>query len=280
MNYKFSKNKNFYPYEYCELYTDPDYPSYSYEDFDIYRHLNGQDHPPISKLNKSTIFYELIEILHHIKFHNYKNICDFSSLGVFKELVDYKFSKCKYKHCLNIESFTPPKVDLFFFDAEITRRYLFFIIYVLFNNQNNNGSCIIRMKTKNIEFIYLLTTLFEKTNICKPDVMTHDNESFYVICQNYNNTYDYDLGKYIIQNMEMNIYTGIPCYFINIMNEIFTLIRQKYLFHKKNVLFFKCLDLCKLERLKNKNICDCIKWCQTYDIPYNIVKINIFNDKI
>lgn len=278
MNYKFFKNKNFYPDKYYESYIEPDYPLYIYEDFDIYRYLNGAE--PISKVIKSFVFYELIEILYHIKFHNYKNICDISSSGSFKELAEYKFSKCKYTHCIDIETFLHSNVDLFFFDAESNRRYLFFIIYVIFNNQSNNGSSIIRMKSKNIEFLYLLTTLFGKTNICKPDVMSNDNEYFYVICQNYNNTYNFDLGNYILQNMQLTIYEGVPCYFINIVNEIFSLIRQKYLLHKKNIIFFKCLDLCKLERLKNKNIYDCIKWCQTHELPYNMVKINIFNNKI
>jgi hypothetical protein len=110
--------------------------------------------------------------------------------------------------------------------------------------------------------------------------MTNDNEDYYVICQNFHNTYDYDLGKYIMKNIDKNIYNGVPCHFINVVNEIFVLMHQRYLFHKKNTEYIKCLDICKLERLKNKNIYECIKWCQTYNIPYNTIKMNIFNDKI
>lgn len=280
MNYKFSKNKNFYPDKYDELYIEPEWVLYEDENYDVYSYLNGNDCLPISKLNKSNVFYELVELLYHIKFHKYKKISDVSHTNDFKQLIEYKFLHYTYNQYSDIQSFQSPNTDLFFFNTDANRDYLFFIIYVICNNQSNNGSSIIRMNYKNTEFIYLITTLFEKTFICRPTVMSSNNEDFYVICQNYNNTYKYDLGKYIIQNMKTNIYIGVPCHFINVINEIFVLIKQKYLLYKKNITFLKCVDLTKLDRIRNKNIYDCIKWCQTYDIPYNMNKVNIFNDKI
>lgn len=282
MYYTFSKNKNVF-FKKSDLPStnlvitnseDQELNTYYY----IYTKLTNQNFS-VSKLKKTQLFYELIELFSHIQFINnfkYINIGDFSNTDCFKQFAEYKITKFNY-YLNSFDNKPLLKFDLLFFNL-CSDNYLFYIIYLICNYQNKNGYTIIKMNNKNIHFLYLLTSLFTKTIICRPAVMSN-NEDYYIICQKFNNTYDYDIGQTVLENVD-GITCNIPYHFINYINEIFVMIKHQYVLFKKNEIFLKNLNEEKMENVKNKNIYNCIKWCEDHDIPCNPVKNNVFNDKL
>ena len=242
--------------------------------YHIYSNLANQNFS-ISNLNESLPFYELIELYSYLQINNFKkiNIGDFSETDCFKHFVEYKISNYNY-YLLNYHSTTTLHFDLLFFNLWIDNP--FYIIYTICKYQCNNGYTIIKLNDKNVDFIYLLTTLYTKTIICRPIVMSNGSEEYYIICQKFNNTYDYDIDLLSKSSVSCNT----PIHFINYVNEIFVLMRQQFLVNKKNTFFIKMLNTEKREMSINRNIYNCVKWCETYNIPHNDVKINIFNDKM
>jgi hypothetical protein len=242
--------------------------------YHLYSNLVDQNFS-VSKLNESLTFYELIELYTHLQINNFKNINigDFSETECFKHFIEYKISNYNY-HLLNYYSVPILEFDILFFNLFIDNP--FHIIYTICKYQRNNGYTIIKFTCKNIDFIYLLTTLFTKTIVCRPIVMSNGSEDYYIICQKFNKTHDYDINLLSKNSVTCNT----PLHFINYINEIFVLMKQQFLINRKNIFFVKLLNTEKKDATINKNIYNCIKWCETYEIPYNELKINIFNDKL
>lgn len=269
MLYTFFKNKNTIIHE----TKMPDIIILKKEDeelntyYHIYSNVKNQNFS-ISKLNKTLKFYELIELFSNLHINNFKNIRigDFSNTDCFKQFVEYKMSNCTYSIDEGSDFF-----DLIFFDLYADPLH---IIYTICKRQYKNGNTIIKLNNKNLDLLYLLTTLFTKTIVCRPVVMSNGSEDYYIICQKYNNTYDYKIEDSISENS--GIACNIPIHFINYANEIFVLLKQQFMVYKKNIFFIKISNDEKKENTINKNIHDCVKWCESYDIPYNEVKINIF----
>jgi len=223
----------------------------------------------ISKLDKPQMFYELVELFSTI-YLDFKTIGDFSNSKCFYDFIHFKFTSFNY---LEMDLSSTEKIDLLFFDLTSGNEWS---VIPMCKNINKNGHSVIKIKYSEqvLEIIYVLSTIFEKTIITRPNVMSA-NECIYLICQNYNNTYVNDLGEFVIENLEnLSIYENIPCHFINYMNEISAHLKQQILYYKKNIFY---IDEEKTERMRTKNIMYCMKWCETFNIPYN--KINIFNDK-
>jgi hypothetical protein len=239
--------------------------------YHIYSNLSNENFS-ISKLDESLAFYELIELYTHLQINNFKNICigDFSESDCFKHFVEYKISNYNY-HSLNYFSTPMLKFDILFFNAWIDNP--FYIIYTICKYQRNNGYAIIKLDYKDLNFIYLLTTLFSKTIICRPIVMSNGSEDYYLICQKFNNTYDSE-----IEILSKNSVTcNIPLHFVNYVNEIFVLMKQQFLVNRKNTFFIKLLNSEKKELTISKNLYNCVKWCENHDIPYNEVKTFLTN---
>ena len=236
--------------------------------YHIYSKLVNQNFS-VSKLNESLAFYELIELYTHLQINNFKNINigDFSETDCFKHFVEYKISNYNY-YSLSYFTSSMLKFDILFFNLWIDNP--FYIIYTICKYQQNNGYTIIKLNYKNLDFIYLLTTLFTKTIVCRPIVMSNGSEDYYIICQKFNNTYDYDIELL----SKKSVTCSTPLHFINYVNEIFVLMKQQYLINRKNIFFIKLLNIEKKELSINKNLYNCIKWCETYDIPYNELKTN------
>lgn len=230
----------------------------------------------ISKMEKTKLFYELVELFSTIYFDFNKMIIgNFSTTKCFYEFLEFKLKDFSYVD-LNLN--TGEHVDFIFFDLTMLDEW---VIIPMCKKLKKNGHSVIKMKysKKVLEIIYVLSTIFEKTIITRPHIIT-SCENIYVICQHYNNTYQEDLGEFILENLNnLSIYENIPCHFINYMNEIQVYIKQQILFHKKNGFYFLNDDE-KIEKIKSKNILNCIKWCESFNIPYNNIKLNIFNDKV
>ena len=218
----------------------------------------------ISKLNQDRLFYEFFEIFANIPLDNIFFIGNFSKNN---SLVDYFLYKEFLFECKT-------KCDLCFFDIDVEKND---VIKMISEFQNNNGTSIIKIECskKHSDLIYFLTTIFENVSLFRPKIVS-DNY-FYIVCQKYNNTYNVNY----IKGFAMGIHKKIPLYFLNIINEYYSIIEQRTFFYKSQVIFYSLHENNeKLKELKNKNIQNSIKWCETYGVPHNNIKINMFSEKI
>lgn len=217
----------------------------------------------ISKLNEQRLFYEFFEIFSQITLDNIFFIGNFSEN---KCLINYFLYKGLSFECGR-------KCDLCFFEDMEKNE----IIKTISEVQNKNGTSIIKLKSSrmNIDLLYFLTTIYENVLLFRPKIIIDDY--LYIICQRYNNTYEVDF----ITGFKLGFHKKIPLYFLNIVNEYYAIIEQRFLFYKSQLIFYSLHENNeKIKEIKNKNITNSIKWCEMYGIPHNNIKINIFSDKV
>ena len=142
-----------------------------------------------------------------------------------------------------------------------------------------------------LDIVYLLTNVYEKVHINKPNISsTFSNERF-LICKNFLN---YPKKDIILKQLKTTICefenkqtkiislidNELPYYFLNKIEESNIIIGQQQLEH-----FDSLINIIKnknkhdkIETLKRNNIQKCILWCEKNKIPYNkfIDKLNIF----
>jgi|UniRef100_A0A6C0D8A2 hypothetical protein len=169
------------------------------------------------------------------------------------------------------------------------------ILYFIFIHQSQNGVCVIKVNSlvykPILDIIYLLTNVYEKVHINKPNISsTFSNERF-IICKNFFNYSKKDITlkqmKTTIHEIENNqtkivslIDKDLPSYFLNKIEESNIIIGQQQLEHFDSLInIIKNKNRYdKIETLKRNNIQKCILWCEKNKIPYNkfIDKLNIF----
>ena len=156
-----------------------------------------------------------------------------------------------------------------------------------------------------IDIIYILSSIYEKVYIIKPntnDITTFDK---YIVCKNFiiddvkkdiYKKYYFELAKFInayLQNNNNNnnninsnsnilsiLNHEIPTYFINKINDVNIIIGQQQLEATDQIIniFKNKSKNDKIESIKNNNIQKAIMWCEKNKIPYNNIseKVNIF----
>lgn len=288
----------------------------------IYSNVPGSKFS-VSKLHtKANVFYDLYEILCTTSlFDNYKNY-DIACLYVtpnYKDLIycnelirednkDIMFFFENTDNDFNLIMNDAPKFDFMFFEINenegndlnlYTIKLLKFLKHIL-SFQNQNGSCIIKIHNvfykPLIDIIYILSTIYEKTNVIKP--LTSNISSFekYIVCKKFIQT-EYKLESYsnccreiddYIHNYhfedELNIQsiidTEIPCYFLNKIDDVNVIVGQQQLeaINQLINLFKNKNREDKLEIIKKNNIQKSVAWCEKFKIPCNKFseKINIF----
>jgi len=174
-------------------------------------------------------------------------------------------------------------------------KYIKFIINIL-KKQKDGGCSIIKIDNlfykPMIDIIYLLSSLYDKIYLIKPNTSNVTTCEKYIICKNfiYNNEkvkiYLEKLSSFLesFDSEEENICwltkEPIPYYFLNKIEEANIIVGQQQL---------ESLDLIvhilknknkedKIETLRKINLQKCIHWCEKYKIPYNKFseKANIF----
>ena len=175
------------------------------------------------------------------------------------------------------------------------------IILIILNNQSTNGSFVIKIHgifyKPIIDFLYIVSSLFDKTFVFKPSVSKTALFDKYMVCQNFRRNSNGNTKKIITKNCEvlMNFLKtnnhsnlsiksildfNIPTYFMIKIVDINSLVGQQQL---------ECLNSI-LNILRNKNKKDklesyqkigiqkSILWCERYKIPHVSIydKINIF----
>lgn len=158
--------------------------------------------------------------------------------------------------------------------------------------QKKNGNFILKIfdifTNATIDILYILSQLYKKIYIVKPNTSRYANSERYVICKYFKNdnvlpilTKLANIYPFINANISIKrfLQIDIPYIFINKLEDINAIIGQQQL---ENILTtFYLIENSKEEKIdtiKKNNIQKCIQWCIKYKIPYNknCQSLNIF----
>lgn len=195
------------------------------------------------------------------------------------------------------------KFDFMFFNKPQTDINLYIIkliefVMTILRYQANGGTSIIKIDNvfhkPIVDLIYLLSSLFEKVYIIKPNTNNVTTFEKYIVCKNYNVICDtklelhksnyYKLQGFIKNLNNKNIVSiidyEIPCYFVNKIDDINIIIGQQQLESLDqiiNIIKNKNKEE-RVETIKKSNIQKSVSWCEKLKIPYNRFseKTNIF----
>ena len=275
----------------------------------IYSKVTGTKYS-VSKIKPfSNVFYDFLEIYQKLNiFESYfeKNII---SIHIGKN--NNSTLECinmirEDKNDVNIgyntieefsNSLSPNSINFLFYEYDSSNNVfigLLTFITKLLKHQITSGSCLIKIEnifTKPmIDILYILSSLYEKTFIFKPNTSNITHTEKYIVCKyfigdcekNYN--YYYKLRQFIDTYksgyVSLVVKNEIPYYFINKIEEANIIVGQNQLESLDqivNILKNKNRED-KIELLKKNNIQKCIVWCDKYKIPYNKFseQVNIF----
>jgi hypothetical protein len=194
------------------------------------------------------------------------------------------------------------KFDFLFFEANTStsNSYIISMIQftmIIFKNQIFEGSCIIKIDTifnkQIVDILYLLSSLYDKVYILKPNSSNITTFDKYIVCKNFkynesNRIYlkiNYYRMLIFLKKLENNFIDrifdfDIPYYFTMKLEDINIIIGQQQIDSLDliiNILKNKNRED-KIETIKKSNIQKSVFWCEKYKIPYNKFseKINIF----
>lgn len=212
----------------------------------------------------------------------YKNISDSRFDFIFYEI---DLNHCTLENCESVNS------NLY------AIQFIKFIMIIL-KNQSSNGSCIIKIHSNfykpMTDGLYILSSLFEKVYIIKPNtsnIMTFDK---YIVCKNFildDTKMKFNKTNYLnmysfLRNFNSKHYISslidvdIPSYFINKIDDSNIIIGQQQLetFDQLITILNNKNRHDKIDLIKKTNIQKSVAWCEKYKIPCNKFseKTNIF----
>jgi hypothetical protein len=275
----------------------------------VYSNVTGLKYS-ISKLkNNTNLFYDLIEIMYNLNIiddFKYKNISILNisnndsdcldCINIFRE--NYKDNNIYFKN-FDVDIKLENKFNLIFFlsdyDSKEYSLSILKVLLIILNNQSYGGNIIIKLKDifykPIIDFFYIISSLYEKVYITKPNTNNITTFEKYIVCKNFiideNNNYlksNYQKilnfiknlnGKYIKQITN----DDIPYYFKTKISDFNTIIGQQQLEALNLIIsIYKSKNKEeKIEIIKKSNIQKSILWCEKYKIPNNkINEKNIF----
>lgn len=270
----------------------------------------------VSKLKtKSNAFYDFLEVLTTINiFEEYKdksiktlhvtpNYSD--TIECFEMLREDFKDDILFYDSINektIKSIPDTKFNFLFLEANdinlnVYMKNLMECMMIIFKNQEFDGSCVIKIShvfhKPIIDILYLLSCLYEKVYVLKPNTSNVASFDKYIVCKNlqkneskllYFKCNYYRLFVHLEKNKSNNIASildfEIPNYFLNKIDDMNIIIGQQQLESLDmmiNILKNKNKDD-KIETIKKSNIQKSVAWCEKYKIPCNKFseKINIF----
>ena len=139
-----------------------------------------------------------------------------------------------------------------------------------------------------LDILYILSMMYEKVHIIKPNTSRYANSERYVVAQGFrseNGRRDWTLSFALLfdKMKERNIVSlldiDIPRYFISKIEESNSSIGQQQMDTISNTLsLIKIPRQDKIEKLRINNIQKCVLWCQKHNMPYNrdIRNFNMF----
>ena len=189
------------------------------------------------------------------------------------------------------------------------------LLYYIIHYQNTNGVSIIKVHSiihkPVLDFIFILTSLYEKVYIIKPNASSLCKDERFIVCKNfgvnincicyYSQQIKMLIELYItpsaisrgVQPLQINnkcsfissiLKNELPSFFLNKIEEANIIVGHQQLEAMEQIInLIKNKNReDKIETLKKNNIQKCIQWCEKYKIPYNkfVEKVNIFLNSI
>lgn len=269
-----------------------------YELFEIFQNTNILElykYETMNSLIVGTNYEDSLECLEMLRenYINDKFFCfhDYSS-KLYNYIENNKFNFVIYetKNYINMNHYTILLLEF---------------ILITINNLKENGNAIIKVNNffykPVIEIMYILSYLFEKTIVTKPNTSNISNFDKYIVLQKFKlnqndfevkNNYVTSISNFIKfyneinsnEKYELNIHSiinfNLPYYFLNKMDDINLIIG-----HQQLEIFNQVINLLKsnnredkIEVLKKNSIQKSVNWCEKYKIPCNKFsdKVNIF----
>jgi hypothetical protein len=269
----------------------------------------------VSKLKiKTNLFYDFLEIITTLNlFDNFKNK-KMTSLYITENYDDTIYcnellrenseNEISFFENINDNNLNNMinKYDFIFFESKYTNMNAYFIqlikiTMIILKNQQEEGISVIKLDEifykPVVDILFLLSSLFDKVYIIKPNTSNITSFDKYVVCKNFiydnNRCESYKLYylklQYLINKIENdNIHSilsnEIPYYFMNKLDDMNIIIGQQqleYLDQLINIFKNKNKEE-KIEIIKKSNIQRSVNWCEKYKIPCNkfTEKTNIF----
>jgi hypothetical protein len=269
----------------------------------------------VSKLKPESVdFYNMMEIINNLNVFEYFPRHDMTTIMIGKNVPSIKeyMDICREDYDDNnfiynsFEDYDKDEVNVsikssgfLFYDISNekskynTTNMLKILMHIL-DYQETNGVTILKINDiiykPIIEFIYFLTSLFNKTIIYKPNTVCSTSNVRYLVCKGYmvHSQHNKQMDSYkhtllsVIQSTEhiKSFITDVPYYFINKIEESNIILGHQTLESYDLIasLISSKNRTEKLETLSKANINKCIQWCEKYKIPYNKFtdKVNIF----
>ena len=296
---------------------------YNYEDFIkiinpyeyIFSKVPGSKYS-VSKLRpKTNLFYDFLEVSSTLNiFESFKNQT-IKSLHISKNSIDttecFEMIRENYNDeivCLdeindeNLKYIGDIKFHFLFFETKYENLNNYFsslveILLIILRNHNKGGNSIIKVSDifykPVIDFIYILSSFYEKIYIIKPNSNNITSFEKYIVCKNFQTNEDKNINirlnyfrllvflkKMEKKNIQSLLDFEIPYYFTMKLDDINIIIGQQQLDSLNlliNILKNKNKED-KMESLKKSNIQKAVSWCEKYKIPCNkfTEKTNIF----
>lgn len=272
----------------------------------------------VSKLKpKTNEFYDLFEIIVTLNIFELYNNKSINTLHISSNYQDsnecmemlrenYDDVIINYDTNTNKETFentNETKFDIMFLNKCHTNINSYIINFIEFTMlilryQEYGGTSIIKIDhvfhKPVIDLLYLLSSLFEKVYIIKPNTSNITTFEKYIVCKNFNIPNETKLEIYksnynklsnFVKNLDNKNITSIinseiPCYFINKIDDMNIILGQQQLESMNqiiNIIKNKNKED-KIENIKKISIQKAVSWCEKFKIPCNKFseKTNIF----
>jgi hypothetical protein len=278
----------------------------------IFSKVSGSKYS-VSKIKpNSSIFYDFLEIINTLNlFDNYTEHSILSThFGVNNKTSIECMNMLRDDNsdvnigCESMDEFilTEPSnsCHFLFFECDTTKNMSFELIkclIIILKSQKRHGSCVIKLSNlfykPFIDALYILTSLYEKTYIIKPNTTNITSSEKYLVCKYHindaekKNNYLKNLNEFYMKNkngeqffVSQLINESIPYYFINKIEEANIIIGQQQLESLDQIVtILKNKNKeDKIDNIQKNNLQKCIYWCEKYKIPCNkfTEKVNIF----
>lgn len=267
----------------------------------------------VSKLKpNSNLFYDLYEILNNLSLlesHNNTNICSLHVSDNAKDSIDcYEMFREGYNDhivqssAINIDEVYNTSFDYIFFETNthIVNDYFISIVQILIlilRHQKYGGHTVIKIKDMLhkpvIDSLYLLSSLYDKVYIAKPNTNNITSLDRYIVCRSFqhdessksylklNSIHLIILLKRLDNKNIASILSGnIPYHFKNKIDDLNIIIGQQQIEALDQIvaIFKNKNKFDKIENIKKSNIQKSVSWCEKYNIPCNkfTEKTNLF----
>jgi hypothetical protein len=227
--------------------------------------------------NDNHIFFELNESSNINDL--FKKYNEMKSLNIQKQSIDFLYFELNNKIYLNTNNYISG---------------LIVFLQLILTYQKENGVTIIKIDNvfykPIIDVLYILTSLFDKIYIVKPNTTNIITNERYLVCKHFN----VKTNETLVNNLELLIKTlnssdyiveslineNLSAYFMNKIEDSNINIGHQQIEHLDLLLHIiknKNRDE-KIDTIKKNNIIKCIQWCEKFKIPHNkfVDKINIF----